>query len=231
MKRFKLIIFDFGDTLVTLNPSRESIMLKFLSSKGLVVNVNDIIKAYRIVNYCYKQSALMLKDPESKKNFLLNINKELFKIMGLSKNEDIWAEELYNFFSSEKRWVTFDDTIPALNEIKRTGYEMAILANWDKNLSFIVRELGLNNYFSYIFSSEELSAEKPNPEIFSRFFKRLPFTPEETIYVGNEYELDVICARKASIEPILIDRLNLYPYADCLRFENLILLSEYLKST
>jgi REG-2-like HAD superfamily hydrolase len=228
--KFECVIFDFGDTLVTLNPSKESIVSEFLSLKGLTINIGEITKAYRIVNYCYRQSALRQKEPKAKKDFLLNINRELFKVMGLSKNEDMWAEELYNLFSQKKRWEVFRDTIPSLDEIKRLGYKMAILANWDRDLNSLASKLGLNNYFSGIFSSEELSVEKPNPEIFSYSLRYLSFNPEETIYVGNDYELDVICARGAGIEPVLIDRSNFYPDADCLRFDDLISLNEYLKS-
>lgn len=229
MKNFKVIIFDFGDTLIRLNPSKEEIVLEFLSSKGLDVSIDEITKAYRIVDYCYKQSALSLKEPKAKKAFLLNINKELLKVMGLSKNANHWTEELYNIFSKKKRWEVFRDTIPALNEIKRMGYKMAILANWDRNLSSLVGELGLNNYFSSIFSSEDLSVEKPDPEIFTPLLKYLLSRPEEAIYVGNDYEVDIICARGADVEPVLIDRANFWPNADCLRFENLIELNKYLE--
>lgn len=229
MKNFKVIIFDYGDTLIRLNPSKEEIVLEFLSSKGLDVNIDEITKAYRIVDYCYKQSALSLKEPKAKKAFLLNINKELLKVMGLSKNANHWKEELYNIFSKKKRWEVFRDTIFALNEIKRMGYKMAILANWDKNLSSLIDELGLKNYFSAVFSSEDLFVEKPDPEIFTPLLKHLLFRPEEAIYVGNDYAVDIICARGADIEPVLIDRANLWPYADCLRFESLTALSEYLK--
>lgn len=225
----KALIFDFGDTLVTLNPSKESIVSDFLSSKGLNIGTDEIKRAYRIVDYCHKQSALRLRNPKDKKKFLLNINRELFKVMGLSKNGDVWAEELYIVFSQKKRWEVFGDTISSLDRIKSLGYKMAILANWDRDLNSLVNRVGLGNYFSSVFSSAELTVEKPDPMIFSNSLKTLSINPEKAIYVGNDYELDVLCARGAGIEPVLIDKSNFYPYADCLRFESLIELSAYLK--
>jgi len=229
LKELRIIIFDFGDTLVTLNPSKESIVSEFLSLKSHAVGIDGIKKAYRIVDYCYKQSALSLKESKAKRDFLLKINRELFKIIGLSKHEDEWAEELFILFSQKKKWELFSDTIPALDKIKNLGYEMAVLANWNRDLSSLIVECGVSKYFSCILSSEELSIEKPDPEIFLYIMKHLSLKPENAMYVGNDYELDVISARSAGIEPVLIDRSNCYPNADCLRLESLTGLSEYLK--
>jgi radical SAM superfamily enzyme YgiQ (UPF0313 family) len=46
-------------------------------------------------------------------------------------------------------------------------------------------------------------------------------SPQSAFYIGNDYRMDVLGARAAGLTPILIDRDNLFPYADCLRFESL----------
>jgi len=56
-------------------------------------------------------------------------------------------------------------------------------------------------------------------------------SPNETYYVGDEYEVDVVGARNAGIEPILIDRDNILPFADCLRFTSLSQMAAYLTDT
>jgi FMN phosphatase YigB (HAD superfamily) len=51
---------------------------------------------------------------------------------------------------------------------------------------------------------------------------------DKTYYVGDEYEIDVIGARNAGLVPILIDRNNNLPFADCLRFNTLSQMCIYL---
>jgi putative hydrolase of the HAD superfamily len=106
---------------------------------------------------------------------------------------------------------------------------MIILANWDKTLNMIVRELGIDQYFMEILSSEEIKMEKPDPEVFHYALRIVSVSPERSIYVGNEYETDVIGSRSAGLVPVLIDRNRFWPHADCLRFESLLDMGEYLK--
>jgi len=223
------VIFDFGDTLATLNPSKEEIVYEFLASKGLNLSLENIKYAYRVVDYYYKQSALKLIKSNDKKDFLIKINYELLKVIGLSLKSELWSAELYEYFKSKKRWELFSEVIPVLKRLNEVGYKTAILANWDRRLKDIVKDMAIEKYFSHILCSEEISIEKPDPEIFLYLLKVMALNSEKAIYVGNEYETDVIGARDAGLIPVLIDRNNFWPYADCLRFESLIGLSEYLK--
>lgn len=223
------VIFDFGDTIATLNPSKEKILGKFLSSKGIRISPEEIKYAYRISDYCHKQSAIKLKDQKDKKKFLLKINNELFKIMGLSLKSELWSKELYEYFKLNKKWELFPEALSAVDRLNKSGYKIALLANWDKGLNDLVKSLGIEKYFSHIICSEEVSMEKPDTDIFFHLLKLMSVEPDKIIYAGNEYETDVIGARNAGLMPVLIDRNNLWPNADCLRFENLIELNKYLE--
>ncbi len=225
------IIFDFGDTIATLKPSKEQIVSEFLASKGINMSLEKIKYAYRIVDYCHKQSALKLKTPNEKKEFLIKLNSEVLKVMGLSATGDFWSLELYQRFLAKRRWGIFSDTLPALEQLHKLGFKMAILANWDRALKEVVKSVGIDQYFSHILSSEEISMEKPDPMIFRHVLKLISVKPENSIYVGNEYETDVLGARNANFIPVLIDRSNYWPHADCLKFEDLTGLLNYLKNT
>jgi len=51
----------------------------------------------------------------------------------------------------------------------------------------------------------------------------------EAIHVGDQYKIDVAGARGVGINPILIDRYDLYPeFSDCPRIRNLTELTKYL---
>ena len=73
--------------------------------------------------------------------------------------------------------------------------------------------------------------EKPSSQLFLLALEKIGTPPLATYYVGNEYEVDVIGARSVEIEPILIDRDNILPFADCLRFTNLFEVAAHLINT
>lgn len=227
--KVEAIIFDFGDTLATLKPSKEEIVREFLSSKNIKISIENIKCAYRIVDHCHRQSSLKVKTLQEKKRFLIKINSEILKVLGLVTKTDFWAPELYECFQVKKRWELFADVMALLEDLQRLGHEKAILANWDNKLKELVKRLGIEKFFSQILSSEELSMEKPDAKVFLHILKLLLVNPERAIYVGNEYEADVVGARNAGLIPVLIDRNNFWPYADCLRFESLTGLANYLK--
>ncbi|MCL5420375.1 MAG: HAD hydrolase-like protein [Candidatus Parvarchaeota archaeon] len=54
--------------------------------------------------------------------------------------------------------------------------------------------------------------------------------PEESIYVGDSYEDDILGAMKTGILPVLIDRCEKYSEADCIKIRNLNELIEILEN-
>jgi hypothetical protein len=102
MSFYKIIFFDFGDTIATLNPPKEAILKEFLTYKAIDVPIEQISQAYRIVDYCHKQSVLKLKNKKDKKSFLIKFNYELLKVLGLAKKSVLWGQELLSFFKQKR---------------------------------------------------------------------------------------------------------------------------------
>ena len=70
-------------------------------------------------------------------------------------------------------------------------------------------------------ASAALGAEKPDRACFDAFLTRNALDPIRTLYIGNEYIADVVGAREAGLTPVLIDRNNRLPAADCWRIREL----------
>ena len=74
-----------------------------------------------------------------------------------------------------------------------------------------------------------ISAGKPETIIFATVLKQVELTASEAIYIGDQYEVDVLGARRAGMKAILIDRYNLAsPVKDCLHISNLSDVIKYL---
>jgi len=66
--------------------------------------------------------------------------------------------------------------------------------------------LDLAAYFDEVVVSHLEGIEKPDPRIFRRVLERLAMRPEDAVYVGDVPELDLVGARAAGIDAVLIDR-------------------------
>ena len=60
-----------------------------------------------------------------------------------------------------------------------------------------------------------MNAWKPDPAIFKRAFALSNTPPEHNLYIGDNYYADIIGARAAGIQPVLLDPHGLFPEADC----------------
>ncbi len=65
-----------------------------------------------------------------------------------------------------------------------------------------IKALGLEEYVSYMVSSEEAGKEKPAPEIFELSLEKLRLSPKEVWYVGDSYKKDIEGVRKLEVNAI-----------------------------
>ena len=70
------------------------------------------------------------------------------------------------------------------------------------------RALGLTDWISedHVITSGEVGINKPDPEIFHIAARRWGLSPQETWYVGDSYEHDIISAAQAGWHTIWLDR-------------------------
>lgn len=157
-------------------------------------------------------------------------NGQLLKALGLSLRGDLWAGKLHEKFRDCRRWVLLPDTISTLQSLEEEGFILGVVANWDESLGNLLNGLGIGRFFRLVVSSRAINEEKPSPRIIEHALRQLNSSPSEAMYVGNEYEVDVIAARRAGVKAILIDRDGFLPYADCLRFGSLSEMATYLRN-
>ena len=214
------VFFDFGDTLASLKPGKEELFVKAARSVGLDLELESVRRAYQIVDFHNKYSSVTVTDRDA---FYDNYNRQLVEVLGISSHISKLGPALIEHFKREKHWQLFDDAARALSRLHESGRPLALVANWDRKLPFLIEQLGISAHFSCVIASEAVGVEKPDPAIFQLAVAELSLRlPEQTVlYVGNEYRADVLGARAAGLTPVLIDRYALFPHADCHRFRSL----------
>lgn len=223
----KTIFFDVGGTIIDSPPSPEPIWLELLNRLGLHgdrVLLNDAIQKTDkiLVPQIYNYKGRM-------KEFWLQYDRLVLEKLRIPDPHGRYASEIEESFDRPEWFRPFPETVEALQNLKNSGFRLAVISNNTDDVCKHLDWFNLRKYFDNITYSQEADAEKPDPAIFRLALKRAKCTPEETVHVGDSYKKDVIGARRVGIFPILIDRKNLLPEADCSRIKSLTEVSAQLE--
>lgn len=240
---YDAVLFDMGYTLVYFQPLQEVIVQEALRDVGVERSVDDIKVAVSVVWGGYYRDVDTMTfpaTPEHDRQTELALSRGLLAHLGLGESEEL----LDTYRSSiEARFLQpgvirpYPEVIAMLETLKGQGYRLGIVSNWSWNLRDRVAQVGLDTYFEVVWASAYAGCNKPHPDIFYQALARMdsPPIPDRTLYVGDSYRHDVVGARNAGLNPVLIDRDGSGRDRDCLVISNLSelfpLLSESLSES
>jgi len=115
-------------------------------------------------------------------------------------------EEVYNRFGQPEAWHVFNDVHPTLELLRRRGYQLGLISNWDERLRPLLEQLQLIRHFEASIISLEIGFAKPAPQIFQRAAAALRLPPERILHVGDSGTEDVKGAKAAGFGALLLDR-------------------------
>jgi putative hydrolase of the HAD superfamily len=92
----------------------------------------------------------------------------------------------------------------SLARLRAAGLRLGVVSNSDGRVDQALQAAGLRQYFDVVVDSALIGVEKPDPRIFEAALAALGVAPEAALYVGDLYEVDVVGARAAGIEAVLL---------------------------
>jgi putative hydrolase of the HAD superfamily len=114
-------------------------------------------------------------------------------------------EVAYSHFAEAGVWELYPDVIEVL-EVLRPRFDLAVISNFDGRLRMILEQLGVSQFFSRLFLSSELGADKPDPLIYQRALKLSRLAPNETLHAGDDPVRDWKGAEAAGLSIFRLDR-------------------------
>jgi HAD superfamily hydrolase (TIGR01509 family) len=123
---------------------------------------------------------------------------------------------------------TMPGTAESLDRLRAAGFRLAVVSNSDGRVEEALAAAGIRDRFDVILDSALVGVEKPDPAIFRAALTALGVAPEEALYVGDLYEVDVVGARAAGIEAVLLVTEADVSARDCRRVESLVALADDL---
>ena len=120
-------------------------------------------------------------------------------------DRDNFFEIAYEHFAEAGVWQLYPEVIEVLQALPR-HLRLAVVSNFDGRLRMILEQLGISKFFSLVFVSSEIGADKPDPEIFRRALKFTGFSPNEVLHVGDDPNRDWQAAAAAGLQVFKLER-------------------------
>jgi putative hydrolase of the HAD superfamily len=120
-------------------------------------------------------------------------------------DRDNFFEIAYEHFAEAGVWELYPDVVDVLEKLS-SRFQLSVVSNFDGRLRMILERLGVSKFFSHVFVSSEIGADKPDPEIFRRALNLIHLTPNEVLHVGDDPERDWKAATSAGLRVFKLDR-------------------------
>lgn len=230
------VFFDWFNTLADFKPSRQEIYQQTFRKFAVTLSMNEVIRGIlKADRYYFEENArsrVHNRSLQEQMAVYLCYPRAILDEAGVERSPElIWKvlNIVFDKFKKGSTFVLFDDVLPILTTLKQRKLILGLLTNASKDAISRYSYLGLEPHLDLVVTPEEVGANKPEPAIFQAALDRAGVKAAEAVHVGDQYDLDIVGARRVGINPILIDRFDLYPeVTECPRIKGLSELMEYL---
>ncbi|MBN1368894.1 MAG: HAD family hydrolase [Dehalococcoidaceae bacterium] len=206
----KAVLFDLFNTLITYQPPREDIHLDILAKNKILIDKKVMANAIKSGDeFFYRENSVSLvknRPAQEQKSVWYGYEATVLKDAGIDPEPSLIMNILNALKDVSYKMVLFDDVLPALRELKNKEMKLGIVSNIDRDIRPMCIEMGIMNILDIVLTSLETGLFKPSPEIFLRATAELNVTAGESLYAGDQYQIDVIGANRAGLTGVLVDR-------------------------
>jgi putative hydrolase of the HAD superfamily len=102
-----------------------------------------------------------------------------------------------------------------LARVKAAGLVTGVISNSNGTVRSILERTGLADHLDFVVDSAVVGVEKPDRRIFEIALGHAGVTAAAALYVGDLYSVDVLGARRAGLEAVLLDPRGYWAPRDC----------------
>lgn len=211
----QVVFFDAAGTLLEVRGSVGEIYSRVAGQYGLESDAEllqqNFVRWFRL----QPPMAFPIGTPPEKlctleRDWWRNLVRAVFADFGAFPHFDAFFDEIFERFRDSQLWRVYDDVVPTLTELKRRGYRLGIVSNFDSRLDNVLRTCELDSFFDSIHISTRTGAAKPDAVIFQAALEYHGIEPQQAWHVGDSVREDFEGAVAAGLTGILLDRQNHY---------------------
>jgi len=218
---FNAILFDLDGTLRHDQPRSFETLVNYLQERGQTFQLAQLKQAECWGHYYWTRSPELKADQETfgERNAAFWVRQTERQILALGVESEVakLAQEVSQFFQETYKPVNHvpEDVIPTLTQLRAAGYRLGLVSNRIEPLDVFAAELGLAGLFDFTLSGGQAESYKPDPGIFLKAAALAGCLPETSVYVGDNFYADIVGARAAGLQPVLIDPKEIFPEPGC----------------
>ena len=155
----KAVSFDFYNTLVRFWPPLEEIQQAACHELGLTVREDDITHGYAVADVLFNREnedrPLSSRSEEDRLEFFARYEQLILETAGIPVSLDLARRVWKMAMSVPKDFILFNDTVPALVQLREAGYKVGIITNLRRDLNEMCQKVGLAPHLDFTVGSEE----------------------------------------------------------------------------
>lgn len=208
----KAVLFDMFDTLMLIekNHAFYSPSLKkahrFLTKNGVDVKFKAFRDAYiKARNELYMEADPKLAEP----HFNHRISNALESLgYSFDAESQVVTGATNAFCEGFIEYVRIDDQAKSALEKLHGEYKLGIVSNFaiPECVYKLLEKHGLDTFFDVVVVSGAVNKRKPSPEIFQKALEKIGVSADNTVFVGDTVDADVVGAKAAGMKVIFIER-------------------------
>jgi len=208
-RHFTWVFLDVGTTLVDPHPSFHDVVARICRAHGHGISARDVEDAEPRV-----WAELRAREQRGERYGLTRAEAARFwhdvyhlflRELGVDEPGEVPRRIAEEFLKLET-WTLYPDVLPTLHELRRRGYRLGVVSNWEDWLEELLVSLEVAHVFDLaVISGVELVA-KPDRRIYERALERAGAQARQTVHVGDSLENDVHPATSVGIAAVLLDR-------------------------
>ncbi len=212
-KRFDLVLFDLGDTLIYFDgnwgrvfSAMHNRLVDELLACGLMCTRQDLLLDFQERMRIYYEE----RDASEVEYTTLQVLTDMLHERGIFSLDDQAIQRVVNAMHtvSQPFWKLDEHSQPMLGELKEQGYKIGLISNASHAQD--VRELleihRLQPYFDLAIISAEYGYRKPHPGIFKQALDQSGVSAGRAVMVGDTLAADIRGAKRSGIAAVWMHR-------------------------
>ena len=234
MPVIRSVFFDLYETLAHWYPAREKLQAAACAEFGIQVELQSLVRGYVVADtlLARQNATYPIRNMERKDRmfFFAGYERVLLKEAGVRVSREVAGRIFRHLTQFSYDLVLYDDVLPVLAMLSSEGITLGVISNYSRDIHTVTQKLGLDTYLDFAVTSKEVGAEKPHPPIFQFALDKAMTDPKQTLHVGDQYDSDVQGALNMGINPLLLDRDDLFAsYSDVNRIRTLFEIPESIR--